>query len=180
MAEPNIIARGGQIEIAAVAPCNRYSLRVRPGLLSQAAAFGRLALEMPLNTCAVEGDRIAARLGPDEWMLFDDESADASAVRNLENALVGKPFSLVDIGHRHLAFTIAGARACDVLNGGCPLDLSDAAFPPHSATRTLFGKAEMILLRPSEERVYRVECWRSFAPYVQGLLEDIAREFASV
>jgi sarcosine oxidase, subunit gamma len=180
MGESNAIAHVPQIGIAELAPCTRHVLRVRPGARSQALAFGRLDLEIPLNTCAVEADRIAARLGPDEWMLFDLDGAGRGALQVLENALAGTPFSLVDIGHRHQSFTITGARARDVLNGGCPLDLSDAAFPPHSATRTLFGKAEIILLRTGAEHAYRVECWRSFAPYVRGLLEDVAREFTPV
>jgi sarcosine oxidase subunit gamma len=67
--------------------------------------------------------------------------------------------------------------AREVINGGCPLDLDDAAFPPGRATRTLLGKAEIVLLRPDTPHTYRIECWRSFAPYVRGLLAEVAREF---
>jgi sarcosine oxidase subunit gamma len=62
-----------------------------------------------------------------------------------------------------------------VLNGGCPLDLDPSAFPAGAATRTVFGKAEIVLLREADDR-FRVECWRSFSDYVFGLLEAAARD----
>ena len=46
------------------------------------------------------------------------------------------------------------------------------------ATRTLLGKAEIILWRLHDAPAYRVECGRSFAPYVYAFLREAAREFA--
>ena len=65
-------------------------------------------------------------------------------------ALAGLHHSLVDVSHRHVAFRVAGARAADVLNSGCPLDLSPPAFPAGAATRTLLGKAEVILAKTDD------------------------------
>ncbi len=45
-----------------------------------------------------------------------------------------------------------------------------------AGTRTLFGKAEIVLIR-TDETAYRLECWRSYATYVQGFLAEAAREF---
>jgi ABC-type branched-subunit amino acid transport system ATPase component len=50
------------------------------------------------------------------------------------------PASLVDVSDRYRGLVLHGAGAAEALNEGCPLDLADAAFPPSSCTRTLFGK----------------------------------------
>jgi sarcosine oxidase subunit gamma len=43
-------------------------------------------------------------------------------------------------------------------------------------TRTVFGKAEIVLWRTAAE-TFRIEVWRSFAPYVLGCLEEAGREY---
>jgi sarcosine oxidase subunit gamma len=44
-------------------------------------------------------------------------------------------------------------------------------------TRTVLGKAEIVLWRLAEQR-FRIEVAQSFAPYVFGLLNEALREFA--
>jgi sarcosine oxidase subunit gamma len=66
-----------------------------------------------------------------------------------------------------------------VLLFGCPLDLDTAAFPVDTAARTLFGKAEIVLWRTGDD-TFHVEIWRSFAPYVVGLLTEFARIVAAL
>src|SRR5690606_22257751 len=122
--------------------------------------------------------RIAARLGPDEWLLIAPSSPDDVLAGGIENALAGYFHSLVDVSHRNIAIEVSGREAPIVLNAGVPIDLDDAAFPAGSATRTVLGKAEIVLVRPGTDRVYRVECWRSFEPYVRQFLDEAAREFS--
>ena len=86
--------------------------------------------------------------------------------------LAGLPHSLVNVSHRNVGIDVSGRQAAAVLNAGCPLDLSESAFPPGSATRTLLGKSEIVLIRASAAPLYRVECWRSFSTYVHGLLNE--------
>jgi heterotetrameric sarcosine oxidase gamma subunit len=42
-------------------------------------------------------------------------------------------------------------------------------------TRTLLGKADIVLWRTAAD-VFRIEVWRSFAPYVWACLEEARRE----
>jgi sarcosine oxidase subunit gamma len=49
------------------------------------------------------------------------------------------------------------------------LDLGLSAFPIGMCTRTLFGKAEIVLWRTGEAQ-FHIEVWRSFAGYVWGVL----------
>ena len=58
-----------------------------------------------------------------------------------------------------------------------PLDLRLEKFPIGKVVRTVLGKAEIILHR-KDEQTFRVECWRSFAPYVFGLLDQGAKDAA--
>ena len=138
---------------------------------ADAAAVGAslgLALGMTMLRAEAIGGWHALNLAPDEWLLIGAAGAcpEASAL----------PHSLVDISERSLGFTISGADAAAALNAGCPLDLSDRAFPPGACTRTLFGKVMAMLWRIGDTE-WRIDCGRSFAPYVAALLE-LAREDA--
>jgi sarcosine oxidase, subunit gamma len=140
----------------------RWSLRLPSPL-----TLGPFVLDVPINRASIAGGRLAARLGPDEWLLVAPagDSPDFSA-------LEGRHHSLVDVSHRYAAFAVEGDRAPLILAAGCPLDVHPDFFIAGSATRTLLGKAEIILWRLGEALSYRVECARSFAPYVERFLDQ--------
>lgn len=143
----------------------RWSLRVPSPL-----AAGGFLLDMPLNRGSRAGERLAARLGPDEWLLV----APAGDAPDF-GALEGRHHSLVDVSHRYAAFAVEGDNAALVLAAGCPLDLHPGVFTAGTATRTLLGKAEVILWRLEG---YRLECARSFAPYVERFLNEASQEYS--
>ncbi|AWN48711.1 sarcosine oxidase subunit gamma [Methylobacterium terrae] len=149
----------------------RFALRVRDPIASAAG----LPLDGPINSVAGDDRRWIARLGPDEWLIGCDE-AEADHLPSAVAADLGeRAHAIVDVSHRNVGIDVSGPLAAVALNAGCPLDLGEAAFPPGAATRTLLGKAEIVLIRrPGSEPRYRVECWRSFATYVHGLLAEAA------
>jgi sarcosine oxidase subunit gamma len=141
----------------------------------------------------VKGERATLWLGPDEYLLLDTAAAGGAAAgaatgttraidaeiaieTALERALTGIPHSLVNVGHRQFALELRGPHAATILNGACPLDLDLAEFPVGMCTRTVYAKADIVLWR-TERETFHVEVWRSFAAYVTGLLDEIAREF---
>jgi sarcosine oxidase subunit gamma len=146
------------------------------------AAFG-LAFPADLNRAAQMGERgqpgarAALRIGPDEVMLVLPEAEARAAFEAIATALSGIAHSLVDVSHRQQGYLISGADAAIALNSGCPLDLDSRAFPVGMATRTLFHKAEILLWRVAADQ-FRVECWRSFGPYVEGMLAEAAKDAA--
>jgi sarcosine oxidase subunit gamma len=75
-----------------------------------------------------------------------------------------------------VALSVSGPRATEVVNAFNPLDLDPAAFPIGMVTRTVFAKAEVVLWRTAPD-AFRIEVWRSFAPYVEGLLREAASEY---
>ncbi|MGH8620200.1 MAG: sarcosine oxidase subunit gamma [Burkholderiales bacterium] len=165
--------RGEGVTLTPLPGCARWSLRVPP-VGGIAAGF---ALGMAINRCTVAGERLAARLGPDEWLLCAPPAQAAEIESAVAPALAGTAHALVDVSHRYAALAIEGAQAGGMLAAGCPLDLHPAVFPVGAATRTLLGKAEIVLWRP-DPAGWRVECARSFAPYVWAFLGEAAREFA--
>ncbi|AWN52611.1 sarcosine oxidase subunit gamma family protein [Methylobacterium sp. 17Sr1-1] len=163
---------GSGIVIRPAGPEARFSLRVR----GPAASAAGLPLDRPINTVSGDARRWIARLGPDEWLIGTDES-EADTLPGALGADLGERFhAIVDISHRNVGIDVGGARAALALNAGCPLDLGETAFPAGSATRTLLGKAEIVLIRHHGPGLpYRVECWRSFSAYVHGFLVEAAQ-----
>ncbi len=165
---------GAGATLRALPPACRISLRADPQVAAAIAAAIGLPLPEAMCRANVLGARAALRLGPDEWLLIGPEAAGESLAR-VAMAVPG-PASVVDVSHRSTALEIAGPRAVAVLGAFCALDLDAAAFPVGMCTRTLLGKAEIVLWRSAAE-CFRIEVWRSFAPYVWNCLEEGRLEF---
>ncbi|MHB2169310.1 sarcosine oxidase subunit gamma [Alsobacter sp. R-9] len=171
----------GLVRIAVEPPAGRFVLRADTATAQAVGpAFG-VALPERINTSAVAGPRVAMKLGPDEWLLIATDAAEPAAAAALAHRIEadcgGRPCSLVDVSHRQMALRVEGHEAALALNAAVPLDLSPEAFPVGTATRTIFEKAEIVLWRAAPHD-FRVEVWRSFAPYVLALLQTVAEENA--
>jgi sarcosine oxidase subunit gamma len=175
---PTALWRGEGVAIAPVAPCARWSLRLPPAAAARLRELAGFHIAMEINHCSFENAKLAARLGPDEWLLCAPVDAAAGLERSVTSALSAEAHALVDVGHRYTALALEGPHASTLLAAGCALDLHPAAFTAGAATRTLFGKAEIVLWRLHDAPAYRVECARTFAPYVYAFLREAAREFA--
>ncbi|WP_421699675.1 sarcosine oxidase subunit gamma [Ancylobacter sp.] len=163
--------------LSALGDAARLVFRGREAAIGPAGeAFG---VALPREACrfnAANG-RFAFWLGPDEWLLLAPGAEAAPLFAAIEAATAGVPHALVDVSARSVGIEIAGDKAAFVLNQGNPLDLSLDAFPVGMCTRTVFHKAEIVLVRHAPD-VFHIDVWRSFAPYVWELLEDARRELA--
>ena len=164
--------RVGVVAVADAGPATRLAYRGAPEHVG--SAFGVDLPSAPMRA-AKAGDRAALRLGPDEWLLLAPPGEVDTLGGALSGALVGKAASLVDVSHRNAGVAVSGPRAAWLLGAGCPLDLDAAAFPVGMCTRTLVGKAEIVLWRRAPD-TFRLELLRSYAPYVVGYLAEVARE----
>jgi len=157
------------VRLTALPPAARFSIRAGPVV---AVKIGT-ALGVPLGSIAcrasIAGDKAALWLGPDEWLVLAPED---TAVPIAAYA----PASIVDVSHRSTAIEIAGPRAAWAINAFCALDLHAGSFPVGMCTRTLFGKAEIVLWRTHAD-TFHIEAARSYAPYVWACLEEARREF---
>ncbi|HTC44689.1 MAG TPA: sarcosine oxidase subunit gamma family protein [Steroidobacteraceae bacterium] len=149
-------------------PRGRWLLR---GGAAVHAAAGAL-LDWPLPSqgrAAGDHEHAALWLGPEEFLLLDPPQLPV-----LQAALAPLPHSLVEVSQRQTAFTVSGAARL-ALNAACPLDLDVEVFTVGACTRTVFGKAEVVLWRIAPD-IFHVEVWRSFAMYVTQLLAQAASE----
>lgn len=170
----------GTAELALAAVSARLVLR------ASAEVAGRLlmvaGLEAPdgINRASRTQAAAALRIGPDEWLVLI-ESGTSGAFATLMSAAAGhEAYALVDVSERATGLEISGPRVEDVLAAGCPLPLAIAAFPIGRATRTLLGKAEVVIWRQAEEQ-FHIEVARSFVPYLVAFLaQSIATEAAIV
>lgn len=163
-------AGGPGVSIRAAEPARRISLRV---LADGIAAVSKgLGINLPTKpkSSARAGARAVLWLGPDEWMVIEEGERDPLA--DLERAKT--LYAAVDISHRNTAILVTGPKAADVVNAGCPQDLSVEAFPAGACSRTVLGKIEIVLYRMAED-TFRIECWRSFSDYAFEFLKDAAR-----
>ncbi len=152
--------------LVALPPATRISLRS-----SDASALG-IAGGGAINTAVVTGATAALHLGPDEWLVIAPEGQGEALMAGAAVRFA----SAVDVSHRSVGIEVSGAHATDILAAFVALDLAEVTFPVGMATRTLFGKAEIIIWRTGAE-TFRIEVWRSFAPYVWQCLEEAGREF---
>ncbi|UCI09106.1 sarcosine oxidase subunit gamma [Mesorhizobium sp. B1-1-8] len=161
------------VKVEMLPPAERISLRAPED--SVAALSKALGMTLPAKpkTSAAKGGRTALWLGPDEWLIIDEAGKDPLA----DCAMVSALHSAVGIAHRNVAIAVTGPAAAVTVNSGCPQDLSLEAFPVGAASRTILGKAEIVLLR-TEAETFRIECWRSFADYVFTFLSEAAGDAA--
>jgi sarcosine oxidase subunit gamma len=161
--------------LEAEAPLSR--LIFRGGAAARAAAARAFGVELPTTACraATAGSRAALWLGPDEHLLLAPVGETADLEAAIASALGSQAHSLVDVSHRQVGFKVHGPHAAWLLESQCPLPLTLRDFPVGMCTRTLFGKAEIVLWRPDTE-VFRLEVWRSFSLYVVQMLLEVARE----
>jgi sarcosine oxidase, subunit gamma len=124
------------------------------------------------------GKRATLWMGPDEYLLIDADPSALPVMEALTQALAPVAHALVDISHRQIGFEIKGQHAEPILAGGCPLDLDIGSFPLGMCTRTICGKADIVLWRTAGD-TFHVEVWRSFSDYFVALLTEIARDIVA-
>ena len=162
------------VELTLLPPVTRFIFQ--GGQVACKTAGDAFRLALPQQSCRANaaGDRAVLWLGPDEYLLLAATGEAGTIAVQLTAALAGVPHSLVDVSQRQVAWRLSGKRAGELLNTGCPLDLDIAEFPPGMCTRTVLGKAQIVLWRKAAEE-YHLEIWRSYADYVRELLLEAAR-----
>lgn len=155
------------VQLTPAEPASRISLRA--GADAVAGLSKALGLDLPTRpkTSTSANGRVALWIGPDEWLVIDEKEGDLMAAC----AGSGTVHSATDVSHRNTAIIVSGAGATRAINASCPQDLSLDVFPVGGCSRTILGKAEVVLYRTGAN-TFRVECWRSFATFVFGLLAE--------
>ena len=126
-------------------PAARFTLR--GGAPVMAAAGVALGLTISEAACrsSANQDRAVLWMGPDEQLILAAADSGQSLGAHLRDALSALPHSLVEMSHRQLALEVSGPTTQTLLNARCPLDLHISAFPIRMCTRTMLGKADIVL-----------------------------------
>src|SRR5690606_34502513 len=69
----------GGVKVAVLPPANRVSLRVRQEAVASLSRALGVALPQKPKTSAAKGGRTVFWLGPDEWLVLDEQGGDALA-----------------------------------------------------------------------------------------------------
>jgi sarcosine oxidase, subunit gamma len=155
-------------------PAARFIFQGDAAVRAAAAAIWKVPFSETACRAMSVGTRATLWLGPQEYLLWESPRPPQNEIlTELTEALLGQPCSLVDVSQRQVAWEIFGPSAETILAGACPLDLDAAHFPIGTCTRTLLAKADIILWRRRAD-AFHLETWRSFAPYVVGVLREIA------
>lgn len=160
--------------LSMLAPTTRLAIRA-----GGAAATGiglAIGVLLPTVPCrsVIARDRAALWLGPDEWLIVAPEEA-AELPAQARKGAGDHAVSVVDLSHATRTLELAGADAAWCLNAFCALDLDQVAFPVGMCTRTLLGKAPILLWRVAGD-LFHLDVARSFVPYVWECLEQARRE----
>jgi sarcosine oxidase subunit gamma len=125
-----------------------------------------LALPVAANTARVGNGRQLFWLGPDEWLLKTAAGTGEVIEAALRSALVGKHFSVVQVGSGNTTLSLQGAAAADLLSRGCPLDLHARSFPDGSLAQSHIAKANVVVYCLKAQESFEITVRRSFAEYL--------------
>jgi sarcosine oxidase subunit alpha len=168
-APPRAATQGDGVRITPLPSATLLSVRAgNAAATGIGMALGVLLPTVPCRTVTAR-ERVAFWLGPDEWLVQAPEHA-FGLVALARNGAGAHPASVVDVSSGILALEVAGPRATWCLNGFCALDLALRAFPVGMCTRTVLGKAEVVLSRTGPD-VFQVRAGRSLLPYVRACLD---------
>ncbi|WP_404401418.1 sarcosine oxidase subunit gamma [Pelagibacterium halotolerans] len=167
------VLKASPFTIRPVPDCARFSLRIDPDRRDAASAVFGLELPGAIGGLTSSGEKTAICLGPDEWYLLAP-AAEKEVVEKSFGDLYGREIhSLTDISHREVGIAVEGREAALALQSAIAFDVE--AMPVGSGRRTLFDKAQIVLLREAEDR-FRIEVWHSFSEHVWHLLQAAGRE----
>ena len=167
------LGKATPLDIRAAEDAARFSLRIDPSAAATAATAFGAPLPARIGQTAPSGGRLALQLGPDEWQLIAPLSEGDAIVESFGR--LQAPHSLVDVGHREVGILVEGEAASLALSSAIAFDIEE--MPVGTGCRTVFDKAQIILIRETENR-FRIEVWRSFADHVRHILHAVSREIA--
>lgn len=164
---------------------NLRGARADQGFFDAFQAAAGYALPVEANTVAGSDKTTALWLGPDEWWIVGSGPEPETGPRiaeTLREALAGQVSAVTDVSHSRTRIRIAGPRAREVLQKGCPLDLHPREFGAGRCTQSHVSKTTVVLHRVADATAadgpaFDIYVLRSFADYLWRWLEDAAREY---
>jgi len=157
---------GDGLSVKELPPVTKINLRGKAAAISTAVnSVTGLSSQLEPNTFKSSAANSIFWLGPDEWLLYSDNSDAASVVHKLRDALTDEHSAVVDVSDYYTVIEISGTNAISTLSSGTPLDLHPREFSAGQCAQTRFGNASILLSCKSAD-CYEVQVRWSFAEYV--------------
>ena len=115
--------------------------------------------------------------GPDEWLIVTPAGQQEKLQADLNKALKGVFYSVVDNSSGLTMLEISGDNAAALLATDCPLDLHPRAFKAGQCAQTRLAKAGMTLAPMRKGDGFEVIIRRSFGDYLLRWLQHAAIPF---
>ena len=162
----------GFATVREIGPLGMISLRAKadvPGLA--AAVRGVTGTDLPLQRrIALNGDKAAGWMSPDEVLLILPYAQVTEALVGLAVALQGQHHLAVDVSDARAVFRIEGDKADQVLRKLSPVDFDRLA--SGELRRTRVAQVAAAFWRDGDG--FTLVCFRSVAGYVMGVLSHAA------
>ena len=162
----------GFAKVREIGPVGMISLRAKPEVKDLAKAIkAAVGVGLPLpRQIEVAGDRAAAWMSPDEYLLILPYGETAAAMAALDKALKGAHYLACVVSDARAVFRIEGAKADQVIAKLAPVDF--ATMGPKELRRTRTAQVAAAFWREGDG--FTLVCFRSVAGYVMGLLSHSA------
>ena len=160
--------------LEAMAPMWRANVRCSQKNVEQAEENFEINLPKEPKKSVVKKNRGALWLGPDEWVIIDTNPKTKIKMKGDENE-----FYAVNVSHNFCTINVKGQGARMTLSASCPQDLRPDTFIKGDCSRTILGKATVIIHCINEQEFY-LHCQRSFSEYVWELLRVSAEDVDTI
>ncbi len=128
---------------------------------------------VPVGRILPCGDLTVLRSSPFALLAYSDTLDVDSLAHRLEALATSSDSSLVDVSHGLVALEIAGERSRTVLDGFCPLDLSNLAFTEQSVLRTTIQGHTITMVNQGQDclelimdRSYALSFWQRLRRHI--------------
>lgn len=102
-------------------------------------------------------------MAPQEWLWHGPDAELQDVKDRVAAALAPRQSALIDMSSGLVGVLVKGRRAAELLQAGCPVDLSETVFPKGHVARSLFGRYSVTVLRGAAETEFNVYVARSYA-----------------
>ncbi|MEQ8333258.1 sarcosine oxidase subunit gamma family protein [Nisaea sp.] len=135
-----------------------------------------LGVELPAKPGTVASSKTARVLwtGPNEWMVYSDDTGLAAA---LTKAVSNLHAAVTDVTEHYTLIRLSGRHARDVMIKGCAIDLHPREFGPGQCAQSHLGRITVLFDQTDETPSYDILVRASFAEYLWMYLEDAGLEF---
>lgn len=132
-----------------------------------------LGLALPVKACSTlaNADLRVVWAGPDDWFVIGEAGQEASIMNRLQSALTGQHCAVTDVSSGYFVVSLAGARAREVLQQGCPLDLHWRSIQPGRAAGSHFFKVSIHLWMNDDLPTFQLLVRRSFIDHFWQLID---------